>query len=742
MDIGGINLNGVVISSLTSDFQYLTLQEQSVAVVGPNGVGKTNLLKSFQNAFCGIEDAENVFAVSLDISIPLNFENWRGVHADPGIFKSLENALTAKLGNITYSGKVSSSKKFSEMLNARWSEVTVQSLVEARRGALEKISTQNKEEALWNWAKGYFENSRSSEYLQWVHSLIDSFEGIPIKNCFLVTPVGVLDKPRWRFDLLIKKSLNTAEEEDDFHKLAQIMVWPMTIAEASKFHGYFGKSFPDPDEVMVQNQFVQFLNDEMWIGMNVGFSDSPLGIDLVDPDNLDLGDLEKQTREYIQKFFTFTKNKELAEKLLSWDLSGSNKQPRIATGQKPFNPFTSDGTISEEFRIFLESLSRLMSDLMSDFLAESPKIEVTTNRRETWVTDGIVRLQASDGLLTIPLNLLSITQQRWAKLAIYCSLHSFGQLIIFIDEPERGLQRKLDKAILSNLQLSESNVPRFIATHSAQIIGRCETAILIKKCSDGTREVQKIIGSLLSYLTDLDITEEEYFQSKRVLILTEGLIDKEMLEGFAGERFQSNGIEVLHGAGLDSWQAYFDSRIFGKMSGIKVVFWADSLDIDKLNSILDRVISENIPKKAINFFLTKEIETAINDRWHRNYIKTLAAILSENLISENKRIMVESTGDYDCIMWLTPQILGLSADITWDQIRHDAEQYPGYSSNVSTGVKFKNYVKLLLKRRGISDGLNSGRLKQICLDLQLSGQVPEKLENKIQNIINFAVHDT
>ena len=45
MEIGGLNLQGIFVSTVSSDVQYIPLTDQSVALVGPNGVGKTSLIR-------------------------------------------------------------------------------------------------------------------------------------------------------------------------------------------------------------------------------------------------------------------------------------------------------------------------------------------------------------------------------------------------------------------------------------------------------------------------------------------------------------------------------------------------------------------------------------------------------------------------------------------------------------------------------------------------------------------------
>ena len=56
----------------------------------------------------------------------------------------------------------------------------------------------------------------------------------------------------------------------------------------------------------------------------------------------------------------------------------------------------------------------------------------------------------------------------------------------------------------------------------------------------------------------------------------------------------------------------------------------------------------------------------------------------------------------------------------------------------SRGKRFKSLVKGKLRRAGVQDGLNALRLKSICQDLEVTGQIPPKVDELINRIIAFA----
>ena len=383
----------------------------------------------------------------------------------------------------------------------------------------------------------------------------------------------------------------------------------------------------------------------------------------------------------------------------------------------------------------------MASDYFDSFIQGAPRIEFITNRRELWITRGLIEIEVRDGYLTYPLENLSVAQQRWAKIALLLTAYQYSNLALFIDEPERGLQRKIESTLLDifdSLDVGSSSLPRFFATHSAEIISNCSTVIQISKDREGMRNIQRVVGSIYPLLQEIDISEEEFFQSKKLLVLTEGIMDKAMLDGFAFDRFQKEGIEVINGFGLESWSSYFDSQYLRKSSGPKVVFWADSIDMLKLAELMQRVIDEQIEDKGLVHFLSENIRAVVKESWSKDQFDIVVAIIAESIQSKESKVRIESTGDYDCIMWVTPQILGLPAAVTWPSVIAELNAQAKTAIRESRGKRFKWLVKVKLKSAGVQDGLNIKRLKVLCQELEISGQVPADVDQLINRIIKFA----
>jgi hypothetical protein len=404
-------------------------------------------------------------------------------------------------------------------------------------------------------------------------------------------------------------------------------------------------------------------------------------------------------------------------------------------------PISANLEFTKEFEALLKKYSDMASDYFNSFIPGAPRIEFTTHGKEYWITKGLIQIQVRDGYINYELEELSEAQQRWAKIALLLTAYHYSNLALFIDEPERGIQRKIESTLLElfdKVEFGASSLPRFFATHSAEIISNCSTVIQITRDKDGLRNIRKVVGSILPLLQQLDISQEEFFQTKKLLVLTEGIMDKAMLDGFAFDRFQKEGIEVIYGFGLESWSSYFDSQYLRKSSGAKIVFWADSLDMAKLNELIQRVSDEKIEDKALNFFLSEHIREVVKESWSKEQFDIVVAIIAESIRTKDSKVRIESTGDYDCIMWVSPQILGLPAAVTWPSLINELNAQPRTRFTESRGKRFKKLVKSKLKTAGYQDGLNINRLKTICQELEISGQIPTEVSNLIERIIHFA----
>jgi len=486
--------------------------------------------------------------------------------------------------------------------------------------------------------------------------------------------------------------------------------------------------------------YVRFINGEAWFGINLGNTQTPLGFNLINPDEITWSEVRKAAIELIDDSITFTED---GGSNLSWRLNRDRetKQTRIDGDQNSVIPIDSELGFTKEFQALLKKYSDMASEYFSTFIPGAPRIEFTTNRKESWITRGLMQLEVRDGYSQYELEELSEAQQRWAKISLLLTAYHFSNLALFIDEPERGIQRKVESSLLDlfeKVHVGATSLPRFFATHSAEIISNCSTVIQISRDPDGIRNIRRVVGSIFPLLQQLDISQEEFFQSKKLLVLTEGIMDKAMLDGFAFDRFQKEGIEVIYGFGLESWSSYFDSNYLRRSSGAKIVFWADSLDMSKLNALIQRVADEKIEDKALNFFLSEHIREVVKENWSKDQFDIVVAIIAESIRTKDSKVRIESTGDYDCIMWVTPQILGLPAATTWSSLISELNAQPRTRFTESRGKRFKKLVKSKLKTAGFPDGLNINRLKTICQELEISGQIPDEVNKLIERIIEFA----
>jgi energy-coupling factor transporter ATP-binding protein EcfA2 len=760
VEIGGLNLQGIFVSTVSSDVQYIPLTDQSVALVGPNGVGKTSLIRGIQRAMRGVQGStSDPIEVSLDFNLPLNIDEWLEDEDDPGLIEAIRNRLVVKTDSFIDLDDPPTTSDFVEMLESLWQSTIWNTTREWQVALLRNPNPVNSDDPYLNqlvnrnieWAryilvrqdrvpdgnvelaKQYVQESSVAK-----ERIVEAYKPEECAFNFLITPVGSKESPKWKYDAILSLRIEELTTANPLTELAQMLVWPKSIPEARRHPGYFGRQSTDPVDGVTQNQYVQFLKDEVRFGIHLGTSERNLGINLIDPDELSVETLRDGIFELIEFYLDFSgsTSKKSAQNILSQ--IGKAKRFRVFETLEVVNPIDESGKFTEEFDEFLRRLSDFVSSIFQSFLPSAPRIEIRSNRKELWVTQGLMRIEIQDGHKTSQLEELSEAQSRWAKLSMLFAIYQFTNLALFIDEPERGIQRKLEGGLLQQFDNPTLDVPRFFATHSAEIISQCDSSILMTKDREGFRTIRKIAGSVFPVLSDLDITQEEYFQSKKLIILTEGKMDKAMLDGFALDRFHKANIEVLSGFGLDSWSAFYDSEYLRKSSGVKLVFWADSIDTKKLDELIFDIKKRKLPASQIAAHLRSNLNSVINEKWTDSQIAILSAILSEDLINASSQISVESTGDWDCIMWLSPEILGIRNFKDWISIvaSFNSQTNKGYA--VPKGKRFKNYISELLNEEGIKRGLDINRLEGICRDLSLSGQVPVKVEELISRIIEFS----
>jgi hypothetical protein len=190
------------------------------------------------------------------------------------------------------------------------------------------------------------------------------------------------------------------------------------------------------------------INDEAWFGINLGVTQNPLGFNFINPDEIGWESIRHAAIELIDDGVTFEEGgwSNLGFRLNNQN--GQTVQTRLDGNEVGVVPFDSNLSFTKEFDALLGKYSDMASDYFDSFLQGAPRIEFITNRKELWITRGLIEIQVRDGYLTYPLENLSVAQQRWAKIALLLTAYQYSNLALFIDEPERGLQRKMESNLL------------------------------------------------------------------------------------------------------------------------------------------------------------------------------------------------------------------------------------------------------------------------------------------------------
>jgi energy-coupling factor transporter ATP-binding protein EcfA2 len=763
VQIGGLNLRGILVSSKNTDFRYLHLDEQSVALVGKNGVGKTTLLRAIERSFNGISaEDQNPYKVSIDFSLPINIESFLENEDDPGLLKAILLQLRSKSDLAEEIKEDLTTELFTDLLLPLWEE-SVESDIRNWRYLIWSMQVKNqlatlssKDVYLEKLIKKTIERNKvllKSYSMKWVgdDELIQRYikeqnqDDQQIFHCFDLAnrslefrfaPFGTLQAPKWKISSIYRINQDELTTSNPLTELAQILTWPKPLTEAIREEGYFESQNESFWPSHIRNIYVQFINQQVFFGMSLGVIESGLGFNLIDPDQITIDQAKVDILEYLNARI------EKTPKDYGIDhIKNIGKSSRIRLPQKYENILflSPEQEVSSGLRVLVETLSKNVTEVFNILLPSSPQILIQINEKRKWITEGIFSICIKDGDSTYPLDLLSDAQKRWAKLAILVSCREFTNLIIFLDEPERGIQRNLEKSLMSALN-GFRDIPRFFTSHSAEIITNCDSSILIKSGREGNRVLDKVSGSLANLLIDLDISPGEYFQSKKLLIYMEGEWDKAILDGFGKERFEKEGIEIIAGHGLNSWTAFYNIHDLKLAGEYKLVFWPDSVQISEFDKLIQEIKNKKLPNSHLHKYLREELPKVIpsQDKWTEDQIGSLSAIVAESLKEPSGRIFVKGTGDYDCIMWLSPQILGMHPSLNWEKVRGDFNQNYKPSKGVQKGQAFKNYVDTLIEQHGTKKRLSINRLKEIARELEISGQVPPKIQKLIDEIVILA----
>lgn len=162
----------------------------------------------------------------------------------------------------------------------------------------------------------------------------------------------------------------------------------------------------------------------------------------------------------------------------------------------------------------------------------------------------------------VPLDLLSATEARWAKVAFFLAWHELsqswgkgvdfedlvGDVVLLIDEPELGLrsgtQRQLSRGLVA---LSEMlDIPVIVATHSAALLD--DLAVNTFRCSrndDGMVRLDEVLPTDRDALQKLGVPISEELNLYKLVLIVEGRHEQVLLDEMFGEEIAANRIKLL-----------------------------------------------------------------------------------------------------------------------------------------------------------------------------------------------------
>jgi hypothetical protein len=324
------------------------------------------------------------------------------------------------------------------------------------------------------------------------------------------------------------------------------------------------------------------------------------------------------------------------------------------------------------------------------------------------------------------------------KFALSFSLFTYNaRRIVLLDEPELGLQRNLEANISEILEyFSETN---FIVTSShSSIFLRAPQVIGVKIDDFGARKYTSYFGSLYAHLQEFDISEAEYFESFKLIVVTEGERDKAMLEGFAGDRFDSKEILLVSGTGIKSWEGFFTSYIFPMLVSPKIVFLVDGFDPIRMNKSI--AAAKKMSYKghpAVNFYFRDAIRTWSDSApLGKKLTETFAESLTRAVLSKDAdRIFFDATGDRDCIEWLPISTFPLK-ESSWDEVWKAAQ--PVETGDITTGEDFKNYIRNEIKRQNPRLNISPEALREMAAMACIQGKIPKRISKLIDRLITLS----
>jgi len=400
--------------------------------------------------------------------------------------------------------------------------------------------------------------------------------------------------------------------------------------------------------------------------------------------------------------------------------------------------------ITDEIRSYLAEFSRIIDSIFHDVLPEGPQISLVINDRLDWLSSGIIKWVAHIGSKTTSLSELSWVQQRWLKIAFLTTMYRCRRRVFFIDEPERGLQRKVEvnaERAMRYLAGSRGRSLTVCATHSPYFMRSSEVIALSGTAS---RELAVLDGNLFAEVERLGLTVNEAFEMYSLILFVEGEQDKAILEGLIGrDRLAKLRILIIDCRGLYSWSGFFDSEIAQRSIGCKVGWLIDGVASEDLQTTWESWVVKNneLSAKGREYFVRPDIYRAL-ERWFpkdnptkNDRYKSLVSTLEKAVTSKQvSRIRFFSSGHEDVLMWCNVS-KDFGIERSWPEIWTDAVH--AAHSDLPRGRAFK---KIIETESPVKDCMNPEVLLEISQRIYLEGRIPKRVRKLIAAIVEFAAN--
>lgn len=763
MNIEGVEITGFVPNLSDPKSQVIDLVSSYISIGGPNGAGKSEFLRRVDACFTGdatklgpninpgillkvsrdfLQDPEksrfedDMFVYAFHEGLVSNF-SWKFLRASieeyPENIEDFESNLAALIA-------LSAKLNFNEQLTLTLKKLSQH--VESMHKIVEELTELQFESVITAQAVIDFvvhNVSNNDEFLsEYASKFLESHE-------ILLVPVGSKENPLWNASLVNRHINKDVDAVSCFLYLHTLPNNPFLTDM---------KSMPDlsvkRDTGAVS---VTKFSNRPWLTLNVGRIEAR-GFAVINPDNITLDELRNALNvmaasaidwDHIKLQKEPEKKDDFKEQVrrLSdlFEAISEPVTPRMRTTPK-FNFLTEneagETVVNNEVSVWLSEQSETVNSILKSILPTLPEIKLALNRPYQWPTQGIFGIYAHSDQGLNSLESLSQTQQRWIKFILSFSLFYFSaRRVILLDEPELGLQRNLEHDLSELISLFADKSLIICSSHSSTFLKAPQVLSVIAE-EDGSRKFNSYFGSLYAHLHEFDISEAEYFESFKLIVVTEGERDKAMLEGFAGDLLEKNKILLVAGTGIKSWEGFFTSYIFPMLTSPKIVFLVDGFDPGRMkNSILEARKISYKGHPAVKFHFLDAIPS-----WNqgaplgKGLTESFAESLTRAIMSkDSERIYFEATGDRDCIEWLPVSIFPLK-ESSWDDVWKSAASIK--TGNITTGEDFKRYIKNEIKKSNPLLNLKPDSLKEMASMQALHDRIPKRINNLLKRLVEVA----